>query len=155
VCLIIDANCAASVFSSPIPEDFQPIHEWINKRKGLLVLGGKNKEELFVIEKAKLAIMEWSRKSRASFIDDGKIKAKEIEILREGLLTSNDEHVLALAAVSGAKSLCSPGDHALCADFKNKRIIGNHHRGRIYRNASHANQLSHTPSCHYSRYIKI
>jgi hypothetical protein len=153
VCLIIDASCASSVFASPTPKDFLPIHRWIDNRKGLLVLGGKNKKELFNIEKARLAIMEWSRKSRASFINDGEIKAKESEILRQALLTSNDEHVLALAIVSGARCLCSPGDHALCADFKNKKIVGNHHKGKIYRNATHENQLRHTSSCHYSRYF--
>jgi hypothetical protein len=150
VCLIIDANCAATVFASPTPIDFQPIHHWINKRRGFLVLGGKNKEELFSINNAKLAISEWNRKSRASIINEGEIRAKEVDLRRQGLVTSNDEHVLALAIVSGARWLCSTGDNALCTDFKNRRIIPDP-RGRVYKYAAHGNKLSHTPSCHYSR----
>ena len=46
---------------------------------------------------------------------------------------SDDEHVLALAVVSGARLLYT-NDTALIADFKNREIIANP-RGKVYSTA--------------------
>ena len=151
MCLIIDANCAVSVFASPTPAEFKPIHRWINNKRGLLVLGGRNKQELFRIKDAREAICEWNRRSKASFIDDVEIERKET-VLRSSSppISSNDEHILALAIVSGARWLCCTGDGSLCKDFKNKNIISNP-KGRIYKYATHGSKLNHSPSCYFSK----
>ena len=57
----------------------------------------------------------------------------EIRVLKEqGIYRSDDEHVLALAGVSGARLLFT-NDPALEKDFKNRRIINSGKgRGRVY-----------------------
>jgi hypothetical protein len=154
MCIIIDSNCASKVFTSPPLTDFLPLHRWINDRNGSMVLGGKNKQELFRIEKARLAIIEWNRRSKAFFINDDEIAAKDRELCAQPVRpTSNDSHMLALAIVSGARWLCSTGDTALCNDFKNPKLLPKR-RGRIYKYASHGSRLDHTRFCHYSRLNK-
>lgn len=151
MCIIIDANCAAQVFASPPASAFVPIHRWINKQKGSLVVGGKNKAELFRIQRARLAIIAWNQKGRAFFINEVLINAKADELrLQNDHITSDDSHVLALAIISGARWLCSTGDGALCDDFKNRLVLSP--KGRIYKYASHGKKLDHISSCYFSKF---
>lgn len=58
---------------------------------------------------------------------------------------SNDLHVLALARVSGARTLCT-ADGDLRRDFKDSRLVARP-KGSIYSRASHAHLLKHSTSC--------
>ena len=61
---------------------------------------------------------------------ESNVDAKTQELLNQGLYTSNDPHVLALAIVSGARLLYS-NDADLQQDFKDKRLIDKP-RGKVY-----------------------
>ena len=64
---------------------------------------------------------------------DEDVDARTDELRRRTVCTSNDEHVLALALVSGARLLYT-NDEALIADFKNREIVANP-RGKVYTTA--------------------
>ena len=46
MCLIVDANLAALIFSVPPRDDFQPVIEWLTNKDGKLVVGGHLAVEL-------------------------------------------------------------------------------------------------------------
>ena len=52
MCIIIDANQATNFFQTPAKTDFEPIWEWVTKKDGCIVFGGKLTEELFIIASA-------------------------------------------------------------------------------------------------------
>ena len=62
-------------------------------------------------------------------------KADELK----GTITSNDEHIIALALIADVKVLISyrEGDRDLFTDFKNRDLV----RGKVYTRKSHARML--------------
>jgi hypothetical protein len=88
-----------------------------------------------------------NRAGRLRSADANRLRQEENRLRAGHRIESNDIHVLALAIVSGARTLAT-FDNALTRDFRNAAII-NGPRGDIYRNpASHAHLLRHTPvSC--------
>lgn len=67
---------------------------------------------------------------RARRIPDEEVHSETEAIRSQGLLRSDDEHVLALARVSGARLLFT-NDRDLQEDFGNRQIVGGT-RGRVY-----------------------
>ena len=131
MCAILDANTAHEVFGANRPPAGEKFYSWINDGKLTLVVGGKLLEEL---ETSARGFREWA--SRAStygkvrIIDADRVAARTAQVEREGIYTSDDPHVLALAQVSGARLLYS-NDENLQQDFKKKRLIDNP-RGKVY-----------------------
>ena len=66
-------------------------------------------------------------------ISDEDVDARADELRRRAVCASDDEHVLALALVSGAR-LVYTNDAALMADFKDREIVSNP-RGKVYTTA--------------------
>ena len=60
-------------------------------------------------------------------------KADELK----GKITSDDEHIIALAIVAEVKVLVSGGDRKLITDFKNPDLAG----GKVYLRKQHAHLL--------------
>ena len=129
MCAIVDANVAGEVFGdnrSPAGKEF---FDWVSKRHGRIVAGGKLLEEL-----NKTRAREWVREA----INSGRIirvKKSDVEDLENQLrldqiCKSNDPHVIAVAILSGARLLYS-NDESLQYDFKAKNLIDNP-RGRVY-----------------------
>ncbi len=147
MCLIIDADVAALVFRDPPHPDFAPVLAWLTKRPGdgRLAYGGRLTKQLFRVARAQLAILELDRAGRAKRFPDPAIEAEETRITRLRLCASDDPHVIALAIVSGARTLCSR-DADLHHDFKSKKLV-DEPRGSIYQNPSHKRHLRHTSSC--------
>jgi predicted nucleic acid-binding protein len=145
MCLIIDANLAATVFG-PSDARFAPLLRWL-EGKGCLVFGGKLTEELARVGSARRYLVELYRAGRARKIEPADLRAEEARIEAIGGLRSNDTHVLALARASGARTLCSH-DKNLHLDFKNRQLI-DHPPGAIYQKATKRNRhlLRHTRSC--------
>lgn len=130
MCAIVDANAANEVFgatSCPAGEGFL---RWINQGKGRLVAGGKLLEELEKLS----GFREWARNATlAGFMritNEYEVNAKTEQIRDAGICRSNDQHVVALAQVSGARLLYS-NDLSLHRDFKSKNLVDNP-RGKIY-----------------------
>jgi len=147
MCLIIDANLAGVVFSSPPSQDFAPVIDWLLKKDGCLILGGHLGIELGRLEKAQYFIQGLLRAGRAKLIPDAQISPEETAVRASGHCVSNDSHVVALARASGARTLCTH-DKDLQKDFTNHRLISKP-RGSIYQRKEHARLLRHTRSCRW------
>ncbi len=122
MCVIIDANLLDDVFGENRSEAGAKLFEWIDnpKKSGHLVLGGT---KLRSESMPKHAFSVWWRRATSSGIAT-EIKTKVIDDLEKDLIdedscSSDDEHIIALAKVSGARLLYS-NDGLLEDDFKNK-----------------------------------
>lgn len=147
MCLIVDANLAGIVFSSPPHPDFVPVLDWLEKRDGCLIVGGRLGAELVHGEKARRFLLALLRAGRAKRVPDEQVAAEEAAVLGTGHCHSNDGHVIALARISGARTLCTH-DKTLQKDFRNPRLISKP-RGSIYQRKAHTRLLRHTVSCRW------
>jgi len=143
MCVIIDANLAPRIFNVPTPPEFRPLLRWIYSERGGLVFGGLNMKELFRIKRARHAIKELRRHHRA--IEILGTEAEQSRIEADLPFVSDDPHIIALARLSNARTLCSE-DNDLHSDFKNLKLIPRP-KGRIYQNQSHVDTLVHTKQC--------
>lgn len=150
MCVIIDACVRDRVFSSPPHPDAVPVREWIERRGGRVAYGGKILcDELFQSERARRQIRVWKQAGLASEFPQIAIDAETARVRAGGVVRSNDSHVVALARVSGARTLYST-DVNLHIDFKNTQLVADP-GGKIYQGAHHRNLLEHTSSCRVGR----
>lgn len=133
MCAIVDANVASEVFSSSPSAAGKKLYDWINEATGRLVVGGKLLKEL---EENSPTFRDLARelvfagRMRIENADDVNAKAEEIK----DTCISNDQHIIALAQISGARLLYSR-DRDLQEDFKNRELI-NRPRGKVYPDGS-------------------
>lgn len=147
MCIIVDANLAGRFFSSDPPTEYRPAREWLdNPRKGgRVVYGGKLAAELARVNAARRYLLALQRAGRARFIASGATDKEEARIRELGICRSNDPHVIALARLSGARTLCTY-DRALIADFKDARLVQSP-RGKVFSAPEQTHLLRHTSSC--------
>ena len=140
MCAILDSSVVHKVFGVDRPEAGEAFFNWINTGKGTLVIGGKLLTEL----DQTIAFQEWRQQAaqagRIKRFNDRNVKDRTEILTREEACKSNDQHVIALAQVSGARFLYSD-DGDLHQDFKNTQLI-NHPRGVIYTTKNRGN-LTH------------
>lgn len=140
MCVIVDANLASVVFGSPAHPDFAPVIDWLHG-EGRLVYGGQLTRELEKAGRVRKYLLELNRAGRALPYPDAALETEA----RRVRCRSNDPHVIALARVSGARTLCSR-DTLLHADFKDAKLVSSP-RGMVYQSSSHRPLLRHTASC--------
>lgn len=144
VCLIVDANVAGQFLARS-----HPVTNWLLGDRGnpRLVAAGPLREELARLEAVRRLLVQLERAGRLRSIDASKLRPCETRLRKGGLCRSNDRHILALAIVSGARTLATL-DRALAGDFKDYKII-NKPRGRIYNKPEvHGHLLCRAPgSC--------
>jgi predicted nucleic acid-binding protein len=143
VCLIVDANVGPKFLL-----ESSAIIDWLFGDRGAprLVAAGKLREELAANRGVSRQLVQLDRAGRLRSADPKKLEDEERRLRIASIFRSNDPHVLALAIVSGARTLAT-GDNALADDFKNKRII-DAPRGKVYRDPeAHRHLLCHTSSC--------
>lgn len=130
MCMIVDTNRLGDFLAKPETPDAAPIHRWLRRGWGNLAfsMGGAFADELYRAAKSRL--LEYSRAGQATRFPDEQVEDEARRLKSEGVVRSNDAHVLALAKVSGARLLYS-GDADLMADFKDGKILGKP-RGKIY-----------------------
>ena len=137
MCAIVDNNVRDQVFGansqSPAGRFFL---DWLSSGRGRLVVGGKLLRELNGYSDFNRWLRTALARNRARQIDDDRVDAETEAIRARQICRSDDEHVLALAQVSGARLLFT-NDRALQDDFTNRRIIPNP-RGRIYTTVVHS-----------------
>lgn len=143
MCLIVDANAAHRIFADPPGEEAVPIWSWL-ERDGVIVYGGKLAAELERLGSVRRALAALVRAGRAYLENPAEVNAVEIRLIEEGVLKSDDPHVVALARVSGSRVLFT-GDGALMQDFTDPAIL--QPRGRVYQRAEHQRLLRHRPGC--------
>ncbi len=145
MCLLVDANLAAAVFARPPHADFSPVLGWLEKGDGCVVYGGRLATELDRVGEGRRFLRSLLQAGRARLLPERDIDAEETVVAGTDLCRSDDPHILALARVSGARTLCTH-DRNLQRDFRNSRLISAP-RGSIYQRPEHSRLLRHTGSC--------
>ena len=129
MCAILDTDVTPGLFSNNCPEAGKKFLDWINQGKGKLVTGGQNLDEL-----ERSSAREWTKQGILSGMivseDKNAVRNRTNELRQNGVCESNDQHVIALAQVSGARLLYCRDD-ALRQDFKNKELV-DQPRGKVY-----------------------
>lgn len=123
MCAIIDANVGHQLFGNKPPEAGAYFLDWLTRGKGRLVVGGDLRQELEKSEKFKRLLLELERANKAINIHGREVDEATNALRNQKTCMSNDQHVLALAKVSGARLLFT-NDQDLQKDFKNRQIIG-------------------------------
>ena len=128
MCAIVDNNVVHEVFGNRPPEAGKYFRHWLGGRNGRMVVGGRLLEEL----KGNSGFREWFRQNELSGhlrqVKRSRVEAEEQKVRQANLCRSDDEHVVALALVSGARLLYT-NDGDLIKDFKNRQIIAG---GKVY-----------------------
>ena len=136
MCAIVDNDVRHEVFS-PDSQTKAGKHflNWLDEGNGRLVVGGKLWRELSEYGHFQKWFQVAITSSRAFRFKDDEVDASESEIRSKQICQSNDEHVLALALVSGARLLFT-NDRNLQQDFGNREIISSP-RGKVYTTVRH------------------
>ena len=153
MCAIVDNNVRHEVFGDDPTEAGQYFLDWLERRGGTLVVGGRLlRDELSGYQNFNSWLVQALIAGQARRIDDTAVDAATITLRGRQICRSDDEHILALAQVSGARLLFT-NDRALQQDFRNRRIIGGT-RGRVYTTVeyadirtAHRNLLKRTDLC--------
>ena len=93
--------------------------------------GGEHLRELNRIADFKRVFAERLQAGRARRISDESVDSETDTVRSDGVCSSNDEHVLALARVSGARLLFT-NDGDLQDDFRNPQIVRRHQRSSVH-----------------------
>ena len=137
MCLIVDANVAALVFSFEPDKSFQPIWEALWKNRAVAVHGGRLTVEYRRIARIRNILLELDRKGVLRKLLDSVVNAAEAEF-SDLKLKSDDPHILGLAKVSQVRLLCSR-DVALHADFTDTQLL--RPAGNVYQNSTHTHLI--------------
>jgi len=123
MCAIVDANVRDEVFAPhPDAQGDAPgeFFNWLVKGRGVMVIGGTQlRGELFGTAgyRQRLLFQELLRAERIRDLSDGEVDSRAEELRESESCKSDDEHIIALAQVSGARLLYS-NDRMLHEDFK-------------------------------------
>lgn len=128
----IDANVRDHVFGDNRPAAAEYLFDHINSERNdlKLVVGGKLRQELSTSRAFRTWLQTALLYGRAQSIADEEVETETQKLRSQGICSSDDEHVLALAQVSGARLLYT-NDRALQRDFKNRQIVSGV-QGRVY-----------------------
>ena len=131
MCLIVDASVVGEMFGGDDTSAGKAILDWLNNRKGTIVVGGKLLKEL---SRGSNKFTEWARQALLREVmrrvEDTKVDRRTKQLIKDGNCKSNDQHIIALAQVGGARLLYS-NDGNLQQDFRDKRLVDNP-RGQVY-----------------------
>jgi hypothetical protein len=148
VCLILDTNRFGDTFSDSPRPAYVPLLRWLTDPDGdgSAVLGGtKYRAEVGKVDRARRFFVERVRAGRAHSVDDAAVDAEEARLHAANACLSDDEHVVALARISGARVVCTE-DQDLWKDVGDKGLL-DRPRGRVYRTEEHLHLLHHDPGC--------
>lgn len=130
MCAILDANVAGQVFGMDRSPAARAFFDRIDSGRVRLVVGGRLRRELDRIS----AFGDWRRQAvlagRVTLLNDEAVDDRATELGRENACRSNDEHVIAVAQLGGARLLYS-NDGDLQKDFRDKALI-DQPRGKVY-----------------------
>ena len=131
MCAIIDSCVRDQLVGQSSTAEGKYFREWLNKRKGHLVVGGKLLRELSENVAVKMWISNALSSGIAKRFTDYEINLVASTLKKSQACVSNDEHIIALAKVSGARLLFTT-DKDLMIDFKNRKLLGGSVRGKVY-----------------------
>ena len=158
MCGIVDANVANQLWESGGTPAGKAFRGAVDHGQVPLVVGGRHHDELMRSgESMRRWLAQLQLAGRLTKVDRERVSRRTTELTRttEPSTTqceSNDEHIIALAQVSGARLLFT-NDQALTRDFKEKRLI-DAPRGKVYSTlrssevtSSHRDLLRRTDLC--------
>ena len=146
MCAIIDTSVWANFWTRPKSSGFTEVHSWLNSGKGGIAIGGtKYRREVGRIRSTIPLLAGYAQAGIAIQYDDAPIDAEAARIERAERNKSDDEHVLALARVSGARILCVDDDD-LVSDFKNRSLVPTP-KGRVFPGDGWNFRLDHRGPC--------
>ena len=133
MCAIVDNNVRHEVFwdreaQTPAGKYFL---DWVEGTRGNLVIGGELRHELNGYARFQLWLRTATRRNIVRSVPDEQVESETRKLREQRICKSDDEHVLALARVSGARLLFS-NDRDLQRDFKDSSIISGPVKGHIY-----------------------
>ena len=141
MCAIVDNNVRDQVFGansqSPAGRFFL---DWLSHGRGKLVIGGQLLRELNDYGDFKRWLRTALARNTALAFADDQVDAETETLRARNICCSDDEHILALARISGARLLFT-NDRALQQDFTNHAIIRSP-RGKIYPNEGYRDFLN-------------
>lgn len=141
LCVIIDADIAAVLFTD---SSLLPVLHWLrDDNMGFTVHGGRLTQELLRVNKMRSLLVELNRAGKTREVPG--VDEEEAYLEENVLCVSNDRHIIALARISGARTLCSC-DNLLQSDFKNRDLVPSP-PGKVYTRAEHVHLLEHTRGC--------
>jgi hypothetical protein len=144
MCIIVDANVAADVFTAGgnPNSDFHGIASRLFDKDDAgvcLSYGGTSlRNEYARVRSVWRIVVELDRQGRLDRADDADVDAEECEV--EPFCESDDPPIIALARSSEGRVLCSY-DRALHQDFVDRRLVSNP-RGNVYQNADHQHRIN-------------
>ena len=134
MCAIIDTNVTSQLWQDGGTPAGQLLRTEVEKGRVPMVIGGRLRDELWGAgDRMRQWLIQLQNAGRLTTVDREEVDRVEQELrASRGLasLTSDDEHVVALAMVSGARLLFT-NDTLLSQDFKNPHIVPSP-RGRVY-----------------------
>lgn len=133
--IIVDANCCSKTFASPPHLDFLPITKALFNGNATLVCGGRLQREYSKVTVATRALLKLEQAGLLKILNHEEVDNLEGKLISEAVCLSDDQHIIAVAQISGARLLCSH-DHALHSDFQNKKLIDKP-RGGVYQDPTH------------------
>ena len=122
MCAILDASVVSQVFGKKCPPAGKAFFDWIAYRHGRLIVGGKLDRELSRNGTFKAWIRDALLSGKAVRLDGRRVNQLAEKLKSEESCRSNDQHVIALARLSGARLLYS-NDRKLNNDFMNPRLV--------------------------------
>ena len=131
MCAIVDASVVSEVFGHERSPAGVAFFKWLNSGKTRLVVGGKLRTELY---KGSTIFRQWAveayRSNILNDVDDVKVDGRAKQLVNDRSCKSDDQHIVALAQVGGARLLYS-NDRDLHQDFRDKLLVDNP-RGQVY-----------------------
>ena len=135
MCIIVDANVRDIVFGKSRTPASELLLRSIDNRFRRLVVGGKLRLELMQAATFRSWIAQARLAQQVRDIDDDAVDSKTNELSENRACKSDDEHVIALAQVSGARLLYTD-EPDLQDDFRDRNLINNP-RGRVFTTRVH------------------
>lgn len=136
MCAIVDANVASQLWESGGTPAGKAFRGAVDHGRVPLVVGGRHHDELMQSgESMRRWLAQLRLAGRLTSVERERVSRRTTELARtteQGtpLCESDDEHIIALAQISGARLLFT-NDQALTRDFKKKRLI-DAPRGKAY-----------------------
>ena len=133
MCVIVDADVADVVFGAAAnkPDAASEFLSQISSHGPVVVIGGRLKRKLSDRTNFRVWHRVASQSGHVHNVSDTDVDKEEAELLKSANCKSNDQHVLALARVSGAHLLYT-ADKDLLDDFRNRDLIQKP-RGKVYK----------------------
>ena len=117
MCAILDANVVGQVFGKARPPAGRAFSTWISSGRGRLVVGGRLRRELDGNREFRKWRLQAVLAGKVTLLNDEVVDDRARQLERENVCRSDDEHVIAVAQLGGARLLFT-NDGDLQADFK-------------------------------------